>query len=309
MKIAVRGGHNSQATGCSGLVNELTEDRKVKDSVIKYLQQLGHSVLDVTPGSMGESSDLYYGVNKANEWGAELFISVHFNKAYNSYDGELGSEVCVYSKFDIAQRVVDKLGSLGFKNRGQKVRTDLYELNNTSMSAMIIEVCFVEARRDVELYKILGSDTVGKAIAESIVNKNVEPIIEIEYLSYDGVLQVGSKITTYAKSTDDNIFYRFYYEHYGNWTTVTDWQEDNKFSFIPRKVGDYKVVCHVKYRNNNTDTEDAYNYMTINIKDKPSIYNMKVNGQYYGETYFEDIAKAVEKEMANGMKEITLVRR
>lgn len=67
MKIAVRGGHNPQATGCSALINELTEDRKIKDSVIKYLKQLGNTVLDVTPGNMDVSSDLFYGVSKANK--------------------------------------------------------------------------------------------------------------------------------------------------------------------------------------------------------------------------------------------------
>ena len=175
MKIAVRGGHCPKVTGASALIDELTEDRKVKDSVIKYLKQLGHEVLDVTPpdSTNTSSSDLAYGVNKANNWGAELFISIHFNKAYNSYTGAIGSEVCVYSNFDIAQRVVDGLGSLGFKNRGQKARTGLYELKNTKMKSMIIEVCFVEATEDVSLYKRLGHDTIGKTIAESIANKKV----------------------------------------------------------------------------------------------------------------------------------------
>ena len=44
MKIAVRGGHIPKVTGASALINELTEDRKVKDSVIKYLRQLGCEV-------------------------------------------------------------------------------------------------------------------------------------------------------------------------------------------------------------------------------------------------------------------------
>ena len=175
MKICVRGGHCPKVAGASALIDELTEDRKVKDSVIKYLKQLGHEVLDVTPpdSTNTSSSDLAYGVNKANNWGAELFISIHFNKAYNSYTGAIGSEVCVYSNFDIAQRVVDGLGSLGFKNRGQKARTGLYELKNTKMKSMIIEVCFVEATEDVSLYKRLGHDTIGKTIAESIANKKV----------------------------------------------------------------------------------------------------------------------------------------
>lgn len=140
------------------------------------MRELGHEVLDVTPPvnyTSSSGTDLAYGVNNANSWGAELFVSIHFNKAYNSYNGAIGSEVCVYSTNDIAQRVVNALGSLGFKNRGQKVRKELYELKNTSMNAMIVETCFVEATEDVALYRRLGPDAIGKSIAEAIANKKV----------------------------------------------------------------------------------------------------------------------------------------
>ena len=181
MKIAIRGGHVPNFTGARGLIDELTEDRKVKDSVIKYLRQLGCDVLDVTPPDyiFTLNGELSYGVNKANNWGADLFISIHFNKAYDIYNGCLGSEVCVYSSFDIAQRVVNGLSSLGFKNRGQKVRNNLYELNHTKMKAMIIEVCFVEASEDVALYKKLGHDLIGKNIALAVTNKKISATVEI----------------------------------------------------------------------------------------------------------------------------------
>ncbi|MDU7947777.1 MAG: N-acetylmuramoyl-L-alanine amidase [Clostridium sp.] len=185
MKIAVRGGHNFLATGCSGLIDETTEDRKVKDSVIKYLNQLGHTVLDVTPGNMDTNSDLVYGVSRANNWGADLFISIHFNKAYNSYNGAIGTETWVYSESDnyndeeYAKRIVDSIGALGFKNRGVKTSIDLYELKHTTMPSVIVEVCFVEATEDVALYKKLGSDKIGQVIAEAIANKKIE--VKVEY--------------------------------------------------------------------------------------------------------------------------------
>lgn len=176
MKICVRGGHTELCTGASALIDELTEDRKVKNSVIKYLQQLGHTVLDVTPPvnyTTSSGADLRYGVNKANNWGADLFISIHFNKCYDSYNGALGTETCVYSKNEYGQRIVDSLANLGFKNRGQKVRTGLYELGHTNMTSVIVETCFVEAAEDVALYKKLGYDTIGKTIAEAIANKKI----------------------------------------------------------------------------------------------------------------------------------------
>ena len=175
MKIAVRGGHCPRVPGASKFLDELTEDRKVKETVIKYLRQLGHDVLDVTPPDNTSSSsvDLSNGVNRANLFGADLFVSIHFNKAYDVYNGFLGSEVCDYSPFDTAQREVNGLAGLGFKNRGQKVRTGLYELKHTNMKAMIIEVCFVESIGDVGLYKKLGHELIGKTIAQAIVNKNI----------------------------------------------------------------------------------------------------------------------------------------
>lgn len=177
MKIAVRGGHTERCGGAVALISELTEDRLVKNAVIKYLKELGHTVLDVTPPvnyTSNENTDLVYGVNKANSWKADLFISIHFNNAYKKYTGTLGTEVCVYSKFDDAQRVVNGLANLGFTNRGQKVRgEELYELRETNMKSMIIEVCFVEATKDVELYKKIGSDVIGKNIAESISNRKI----------------------------------------------------------------------------------------------------------------------------------------
>ena len=69
MKISVRGGHCPKVTGASALIDELTEDKKVKDSVCKYLRQLGHIVSDVTLPvnyTSGSSADFAYGVNKAN---------------------------------------------------------------------------------------------------------------------------------------------------------------------------------------------------------------------------------------------------
>ena len=180
MKISVRGGHCPKVAGASALIDELTEDRKVKDSVIKYLKQLNHEVLDVTPpdSTSTSSSDLIYGVNKANNFGADLFISIHFNKCYDSYNGALGTETCVYSENEYGERIVNALSSLGFKNRGQKVRTGLYELSHTNMTSVIVETCFVEATEDVALYKKLGPDAIGKTIAEAIANQKIGPTVE-----------------------------------------------------------------------------------------------------------------------------------
>lgn len=182
MKIAIRGGHNFQAVGASAIIDETTEDRKVKDAVIKYLRATGQIVLDVTPGDCDQNTDLAYGVNSANNFGAEIFASIHFNKAYDNYNGAIGTEVWIYATGGkaeaIAERVVNKISSeTDLKNRGVKTSTSLYELRKTTMPAMIIEVCFVEATEDVNIYKEKGPDFIGKCIAEAITDNTK---IEVE---------------------------------------------------------------------------------------------------------------------------------
>ncbi|WP_243278148.1 N-acetylmuramoyl-L-alanine amidase [Clostridium yunnanense] len=148
------------------------------------MNQVGQTVLDVTPGNCDVNIDLAYGVDKANSWGTELFASIHFNKAYDSYNGAIGTEGWIYGTGGkaepVAHRVVDKISSAtGLINRGVKVSTGLYELRKTNMPAMIIEVCFVEASEDVRIYKEKGADFIGKCIAEAIINNsiNAAPVV------------------------------------------------------------------------------------------------------------------------------------
>lgn len=179
MKIAVRGGHNFLAKGACGLIDETTEDRKVKDSVILNLRKEGHEVLDVTPGKCDVNTDLRYGVNKAEEWGADLFISIHFDKAYDIYNGALGTGTWICGAGGqaevYARRIVNSIANgTGLKNRGVKINPKLYELRKTSMPAVIIEVCFCEATTDVAIYKAKGSNLIGELIAEGICNKDIQ---------------------------------------------------------------------------------------------------------------------------------------
>ena len=221
MKIAVRGGHCPKVPGASKFLDEITEDRKVKESVIKYLRKLGHSVLDVTPpdNTNLSQSDLIYGVDGANHYGADLFVSIHFNKAYDIYNGDLGSEVCIYTPFDTAQRVVNGLAFLGFKNRGQKVRTGLYELKHTNMKAMIIEVCFVEATGDVSLYKRLGHDLIGKTIAECIADKKISTSEKVtqKLNSFNHLFSDEWYLTNYPDVRRNEIYKNEPYVHYINY--------------------------------------------------------------------------------------------
>lgn len=185
MKIAVRGGHNFKAKGALGIIDETIENRKVYKALIKYLNIVGHNVIDVTPGECDVNTDLYLGVQKAKENNSELFLSIHFDKAYDRYEGALGTGTWIYGrggKAEIyAKRIVDNLSKgTGLKNRGVKENSKLYELRKTPMPAVLVEVCFCEATEDVRIYREKGPDLIGKLIAEAINEKEIEENIKPE---------------------------------------------------------------------------------------------------------------------------------
>lgn len=176
MKIAVRGGHNYQATGASGFLNEVKEDRQVTKYLIDYLKKLGHIVIDVTPGDCDTNSDLVFGVSKANTNKVDLFISIHFNAAYTTTQS-MGCECVTFGDTEsniYATRICDKLSNIGFKNRAVKTNKSLYELKNTVMPSVIVEVCFVDSSADATLYNLLTPQKVARAIAEGIANKPID---------------------------------------------------------------------------------------------------------------------------------------
>src|SRR4030095_4784437 len=80
----------------------------------------------------------------------DLDVSVHFN-AYEATEEAMGCECLYLSQQALAGNVVDKICYVsGLKSRGPKKRTDLYFLNNTDEAAILIEVCFVDSRGDVD---------------------------------------------------------------------------------------------------------------------------------------------------------------
>lgn len=76
---------------------------------------------------------------------------------------------------------------MGFNNRGIKYLVEhkgkhLGELESTKMESIIIEVCFVESKIDVDVYKNKGYKQVARAIANGLdnrVNLTAENIVKI----------------------------------------------------------------------------------------------------------------------------------
>jgi len=184
MKAAVRGGHNPQCPGASatnvGGLDETKEDRLVYPWAINYLQRAGVETIDSTPGNCSENEDLNYGTNTANNAHVDLSVPIHFNKAYDSYAGAIGSEIWLNPNnpkaVEIGTRILNNLAALGFKNRGLKDGINVQHLHDIKASvatAVLVEVCFCEATEDIRIYRSVGHEAVGKAIAEGIVGSSI----------------------------------------------------------------------------------------------------------------------------------------
>ena len=194
----VRSGHNRQSPGGSavnvGGLDETTEAILVCASTIKYLKQAGDTVIDGTPGPCDTNTDLRLGTDTANRAKADIFVPEHFNKAYNSYNGAIGSEIWINPKNPeaviIGTRILNNLAALGFKNRGLKDGYELKHLHDVRAfngTTVLVEVCFCEATEDIRIYRKVGPDAVGKAIADGIagysitksVPKQTSPVVTV----------------------------------------------------------------------------------------------------------------------------------
>lgn len=180
MRFTIHAGHNpdgKKACGAVGLIKESTENRKVKDEVMRLLKLKGHTVYDCTIDNGTSASDIVNKqVQKMNSYSnIDLHISIHFNSGANDKVGNnksTGTEVLVYntvgSKYEIAKRICSKIEKLGYKNRGVKTRTNLGVLKNSKGQSLLVECCFVDDKDDINLYNY---KTMAKAIAEGILNE------------------------------------------------------------------------------------------------------------------------------------------
>ena len=182
MKFTIHAGHNpdgKKACGAIGLIKESTENRKVKDEVMRLLKLKGHTVYDCTvDNGTGVADIVNKQVEKMNSYSnIDLHISIHFNSGASDKQGNgktTGTEVLVYntngSKYEAAKRICSKIEKLGYKNRGVKTRTNLGVLKNSKGQALLVECCFVDDKDDIALYDY---KTMAKAIAEGILNESI----------------------------------------------------------------------------------------------------------------------------------------
>lgn len=169
MRVNVNGGHSRLTPGAGGLLDEVDCDRAVKDALIAELRARGHDVSDSTSDSSGQGRILAEQASKANASGAELAVSIHLNSG-----GGTGTEVWYYTGSDSGERCASAISSrlasaLGIPDRGAKASTGLYWLRRTRMTAVLVEVCFVDREEDAAAWHRTPVSAMAAAIADGIV--------------------------------------------------------------------------------------------------------------------------------------------
>ena len=143
-KIYINPGHSDKDPGAVGYATERTLNVKVSNFMKEYL--LANYVCEVksNPGTMG---DLATVCNEANKWGADLFVSNHFNAG-----GGDGYEVYVYSEArrPLGQIFEKYVKAAGQNSRGVKVNPKFIVLNSTNMPAVLNEGAFVDNKKDIQ---------------------------------------------------------------------------------------------------------------------------------------------------------------
>jgi len=165
MKIYINPGHSDTDPGAVGFETERKLNVQVCEYMADYLRDHYQVELATNPGTLG---NLYAICKDANDWKADLFVSVHFNAG-----GGDGFEALVYSESrrglgDLFDKHVKAIGQ---NSRGVKLRPGLVVLRDTNMPAVLCEGAFVDNQKDIgdwnepqELQKL--AEAYAKAAAE-----------------------------------------------------------------------------------------------------------------------------------------------
>lgn len=167
MIIGIDKGHTIRGlgTGAVGIKSETDLNRPLGDKIISKLRQLGHTSIDCTVNE--GTNSLAQICRNANKQHLDLFVSLHFNCG-----GGHGTEVLVYDNkgesSEYAQKILNEICKLGYRNRGVKTRPELYVLNSTKAQAILIECCFIDSVEDMNRYDL---DKMSDAIVLGLVGK------------------------------------------------------------------------------------------------------------------------------------------
>ena len=184
LKVCLSSGHGKYIRGASSIYgDEVDEARLVVESVADALRESGVEVMTYHDDvSDDQDENLNRIVDFHNSKTRDWDFSVHFNSA--TFDGEdtttnpVGCEMFYTSQtgMEMADEIVDAVcEASGLKNRGPK-KGNLYFLSNTEEPAVLLEICFINSRADMDIYRE-HYDVICGAIADAISGEDHgEPI-------------------------------------------------------------------------------------------------------------------------------------
>ena len=183
MKIAMSSGHSKYLSGAVGPspwgLHEHTEAVALVNQTAIEMRALGLEVVtyeDTVSKNVSDNLDRL--ISWHNQQVRDVDLSIHLN-ASEPTQGVRGHE-CWYTSDkgkQIAQAIVGPVcAAAGFKNRGVKHTDDLAWLNGTAMPSCLLEICFVDARGDVDLYQAQGAfGAICSAIAGALAGSESAP--------------------------------------------------------------------------------------------------------------------------------------
>lgn len=190
----VHGGHSLKCRGASDLLDEVNEDRAVKNKLIELLIANGYTVYDCTDDySTTQSANLSAIVSKCNAHTVDLDISIHLNSGRNDTNGDGktgGVEVFGYDDriygvaYKIAENISNTLG-IGFHGSPVKYRKDLRVLRETRAKAILIECCFVDDKDDANHWNATKcAMAIASALGCKINASTVKPTTNVSRETY-----------------------------------------------------------------------------------------------------------------------------
>ena len=172
VKIYLDAGHGGKDPGaCNGSRKESSDVLRLTKAVGAKLVKAGFDVkYDRTTDTYHSPSDK---AGKANKSGAAYFFSFHRNCSNSKANGY---ETLYYSKSDKKDKLrkgfAAGMARCGFLIRADKQRTNLAVLRKTNMPALLLEVGFIDSKKDNKIFD-QKFDLIAKEIA-SVITKNCQ---------------------------------------------------------------------------------------------------------------------------------------
>jgi len=178
MKVSIDCGHGGEDSGATGSFNGLFESHAVLDIGLR-LRALLETHVEV---QMIREDDTFVSLPErcrmANEWGADIFVSLHLNSATSDASGfEVFTAGYTKSK-ELAKKVASRHTAAFPEQRDRGIKTaGFYVLVNTNMPAILTEGCFLS--NDAENKWVSLEETrqaMGEVIARGIFDYfGIEP--------------------------------------------------------------------------------------------------------------------------------------